>query len=139
MYFMAEYISPIGISLKCKMLITARKRSLWQGNIFIGVCQELCSRGGGLPQCMLGYHPTPGKADPPPGKAHPPSALHAGRYSQQASGMHPTLWGGGVCSRGCLGGCLFPGGGWWRPPRRLLLCCGRYASYWNAFLFSMIF
>ena len=28
-------------------LITARKRSLGQGNIFRSVCQELCSRGGG--------------------------------------------------------------------------------------------
>ena len=26
--------------------ITARKRSLEQGNIFIGVCQEFCSQGG---------------------------------------------------------------------------------------------
>ena len=29
-------------------VITARKRSLGQGNIFIGVCQEFCSRGEGL-------------------------------------------------------------------------------------------
>ena len=27
-------------------LITALKRSLGQGNIFIGVCQEFCSQGG---------------------------------------------------------------------------------------------
>ena len=79
---------------------------------------------GGLPQCMLGYHP-PGKQTPPwqgrppsketptppdkvepplpvarqtpparqtsPGKADlPPRAVHAGRYGQQAGGMHPT-------------------------------------------------
>ena len=46
-------------------------------------------------------------------------------------------WSGGVCSQGvCLGGLLCGGDG-------LLLmetspdgyCCGRYASYWNAFLF----
>ena len=28
-------------------IFTARKRSLGQGNIFIGMCQEFCSRGGG--------------------------------------------------------------------------------------------
>ena len=36
------------------------------------------------------------------------------------------------------GGCLFPGGGcvWRRTPRPADdYCCGRYASYWNAFLF----
>ena len=39
--------------------------------------------GGGLPQCMMGYHHPPGKADPP-------CAVHAGRYGQQGGGMHPT-------------------------------------------------
>ena len=34
--------------------ITARKRSLGQGNIFIGVCQEFCSRGGVLPGARWG-------------------------------------------------------------------------------------
>ena len=38
---------------------------------------------GGLPQCMLGYHP------PGPGR-HPPGAEHTGRYGQRAGGMHPT-------------------------------------------------
>ena len=28
------------------LLITARKRSLGQGNIFTSVCQEFCSQGG---------------------------------------------------------------------------------------------
>ena len=36
-----------------------------------------------------------------------------------------------------LGGSV-PGGAWWRHPRDGH-CCGRYASYWNAFLFSKIF
>ena len=127
-------------------IVTARKRSLGQGNIFSSVCQEFCSRGG-LPQCMLGYHhhphPPPQEqtpprsrhfppeadnpppeadpseappprsrhppgADPPPEadtpleadtpwsrhtaprKQTPPCAVHAGRYRQQAYGMHPT-------------------------------------------------
>ena len=49
-----------------KWIITARKRSLGQGNIFSSVCKEFCSQwggGGGLPQCMLGYH-TPGTRHP---------------------------------------------------------------------------
>ena len=56
---------------------------------------------------------------------------------------------GGLCSRGggglVLRGVLGPGGflglggggAWWRPPRDGH-CCGRYASYWNAFLFKHI-
>ena len=51
--------------------ITARKRSLGQGNIFIGVCQEFCSQGG-LPQCILGYPPPQGQTPPrPPGPGTP--------------------------------------------------------------------
>ena len=51
------------------LVFTARKRSLGQGNIFSSVCQEYSVHRGGLPQCMLGYHP-PG-ADTPPTR-HPP-------------------------------------------------------------------
>ena len=38
---------------------------------------------------------------------------------------------GGICSRGCL----LPGGVETPPPEAEGYCCGRYASYWNAFLF----
>ena len=61
-------------------IITAHKRSLGEGNIFSSVCQEFCTRGG-LPQCMLGYHPP---------EQTPPYTVHAGRYSQQVGGMHHT-------------------------------------------------
>ena len=50
----------VDIRLKC-LLVTARKRSLGQGNIFTLVCHSV--HWGGLPQCMLGYHP--------PDQAHP--------------------------------------------------------------------
>ena len=40
----------------CTPFITARKRSLGQGNIFIGVCQEFCSPGG----CLVQGVPVPG-------------------------------------------------------------------------------
>ena len=54
----------------------------------------ILSTGGGLPQCMLGYHPpgagtTPPRADTPQEQA-PPGAVYAGRYGQQAGGTHPT-------------------------------------------------
>ena len=43
---------------------------------------------------------------------------------------------GGARSWGCLlrGGSATGGGAWWRTPPDGY-CCGRYASYWNAFLF----
>ena len=67
------------------------QRSCGQGNIFTPVCHSFCSqRGGGLPQCMLGYHPpgadtplgsdtpvpdtTPQGADIPPQEQTPPGA-----------------------------------------------------------------
>ena len=80
-----------------KLLFTARKLSLGQGNIFSSVCQEFCSQGAAdtppdqAP--LLWTRPPPG-ADPPradlPRTRHPPWAEHAGRYGQQASGTHPT-------------------------------------------------
>ena len=89
-------------------IITARKRSLGQGNIFIDVCQEFCSQVGG--GCLSAWPPPPPpKSNPPPGadslgadtphsrhphsrhpRADTPGAVHAGRYGQQAGGMHPT-------------------------------------------------
>ena len=53
-------------------MVTARKRSLGQGNIFTPVCHSV--HRGGLPQSMLGYH-TPDHA--PPGTMHtPPRTMH---------------------------------------------------------------
>ena len=39
------------------IVFTARKRSMGQGNIFIKVCQEFCSLGGGggIPACLAGH------------------------------------------------------------------------------------
>ena len=44
--------------------------------------------GVGLPQCMLGYTPSPPGADPP--GAYPPPTVHAGRCGQQAGVTHST-------------------------------------------------
>ena len=93
---------------------TARKRSLQRLCFYTCLSVILFTRGG-LPQCMLGYHPqgagTPRKQIPPwtrhpPGAAPPPGAdppdqappgtrppsraVHAERYGQRAGGTHPT-------------------------------------------------
>ena len=94
-------------------LFTARKRSLGQGNIFRSMCQEFCPQGGGggcgIPACLAG-HMTNQQG----------GASSGGACS---GGGVPALE--GVCSRGVPGG--DPRDGY---------CCGRYASYWNAFLFG---
>ena len=73
-------------------LITARKRSLGQGNIFSSMCQEFCPRGGGLLQCMLGYHP-PWQADTPPASRHPSGKENPpGKADPPA--RRPPLWQG---------------------------------------------
>ena len=56
---------------------------------------SFCSQGG-LSPCMLGYHTSLREQTPhPPDQALPEAgtplgAVHAGRYGQQAGGMHPT-------------------------------------------------
>ena len=69
-------------------------------------------------------------------------AYLAGHMTNQQGGLLlgvPAL--GGSAPRGCLlrgGACS--GGAWWSPPSpRNGYCCGRYASYWNAFLFENVF
>ena len=123
--------------------------SLGQGNIFSSVCQEFCSQGGylgrfpprkytpwaGTPPGQvppLGRY-TPGQLHPPgqvpplrrytpgqlhpPGQVHPPRQLHPlGRYTPQQ--VHPP--GSSAC---------------WE----IRATSGRYASYWNAFLFYISF
>ena len=55
-------------------LITTRKWSLRQGNIFTPVCHSV--HRGGLPQCMMGYHTTPPNQAPPPGPGTPRTRHH---------------------------------------------------------------
>ena len=80
------------------VVITTRKRSLGQGNIFSSVCQEFCSRGGTLAGTPPGrYTPqgrytSPGQVHPfwagtpppgryTPGQVHPQAATPPGRYT----------------------------------------------------------
>ena len=81
-------------TLNLSLIVTARKRTLGQGNIFTSMCQEFCSCGG-LHHCMLGYHPPPVKADPlawrPPwqGRSPPRSAFWEIRST---SGWYASYW-----------------------------------------------
>ena len=77
-------------------LFTARKRSLGQDNIFIGVCQEFCSQAG---SASLHAGIPPPREQTPPGSRHPPTPQ-------------------------------------WKACWEIQSTSGRYASYWNAFLFS---
>ena len=81
---------------------------LWQGNIFTSVCQEFCPLGGHAWQ----------------------GGMHGG--GMPGGGVHGRghAWQGGVCSGGtCMAGGV--------RGRKNDNCSGRYASYWNAFLFGV--
>ena len=65
------------LSMSTERLITARKRSLGQGNIFRSVCQEFCPQGGGGGSASPGTPPGPGRYPPGPGRFTPPGP---GRY-----------------------------------------------------------
>ena len=67
--------------------ITARKRSLGQGNIFC-TCLSFCSQGGVPGQVLPRDQVSPGPGTPR--DQVPPQTVHAGRYGQQAGGTHPT-------------------------------------------------
>ena len=109
---------------------------LGQGNVFTGVCDSV--NRGGLPQCMLGYQhqssweQTPRSRPPsrhtpqsrhPPGTRHPPGPdTPLGPDTPPGADTHPPEQ---------------------TPPREadsgIRSTSGRYASYWNAFLFHHVF
>ena len=92
-----------------KTIITARKRSLVQGNIFTPVCHSV--HGGCYPSMPCRWYPSMpcrGVSDP---------------------GVVPTP--GDACS----GGLLLPGGAWWRPPPTATAASGTHPTgmhscYW---------
>ena len=91
--------------------------------MFLHVSVILFTRGG-LPQCMLGYSPGPGtppQDQAPPGSRHPPEHTPPEQTPQsRPPGTRPP-----PPSRHPQGADTHP---------RVGYCCGRYASYWNAFL-----
>ena len=126
----------------CRLRLCHRKGSFFtarnevgQGYIFTGVCDSVRGGGGGIPACLAGGIP---------------ACLAAGGwwYPSMPCRWYPSMpCSRGVCypsmpcSRGVgllLGGLLQ--GGWVETPREQTHppdghCCGRYTSYWNAFLF----
>ena len=91
--------------------ISARKRSLAQGNIFRSLCQEFCPRGtGGFCLSACWYTTPPMSRHPPgtrlPGTRHPPRSRHPPPRTR------PSL-----------------------PCWEIWSTSGRYASYWNVILF----
>ena len=150
------------ILLEC-ILVTTRKRSLGQGNIFIGMCQEFCSQGGGslLPGgiCSGGLQAHTqggnwGGSGPGP---HPRGKLRrirsrptpkgeieedqiqahtqGGNWGGSDPGPHPRGKLRGIRSRPTPKGEIE--GYEIQPPHDY--CCGQYVSYWNAFLFKIYF
>ena len=123
----------VNIFLFNGFFITARKRSLGQGNVFTPVCHSVCRGGSAQPpwrQTFLG-RPAPLDADPQ-GWADP---LGFGRHSHPSC-TPPRCWADPQCR---------PLWGWVDPPQmQTPLGLGRhpprrstsrrYASYWNAYL-----
>ena len=87
-------------SVRC--FITARKRSLGQGNIFRSVCQEFCPQGGVLPP---GGGTSSGVLPPVGGGCFLPGVLPPGGCFLRGVGVLPPgeggcfLWGGVASSR----------------------------------------
>ena len=118
-------------------IVTARKRSLGQGNIFTPVCHSVHS--GGMCGCW-------GVCALMPGGVH-----GCGGACMVAGGVCAWLWGacmvawegvwlpGGM--HGCRGACMVAGGHAWLLGGacvgydEIRSMSGRYASYWNVFLF----
>ena len=103
------------------MLITALKRSLGQGNIFTPVCHSV--HGGGV-------RGSEGVCVVAGGCAWLRGGVHGcqGACMVAGGGGHAWLWGVCMVAGGvCIG------------YDKLRSMSGRYASYWNAFLFILSF
>ena len=71
-----------------KIFITARKRSLGQGNIFSSMCQEFCPQGGGV--CLSACWDTTPGSTPPEHSPPPPRALTTTPESRHPQGADPA-------------------------------------------------
>ena len=109
--------------------ICYRPQRSWAKVMFLQASVILSTEGGGcLPQCMLGYHPTPWEHTPPsrnlPLEQTPLWSRHPPPGADTPPGAYPPEQ------------TDTPGT---RPPREadasIRSMSGRYASYWNAFLF----
>ena len=105
------------------LFITARKRSLGQGNIFTPVCHSV--HRGVLSQHALQVvspHALQGSAIPTCIAGGIPACLAGRCYPNMHCRWYPSMPCRGVrCKGGLVPGGLLPGVAWWRPPRWLLL------------------
>ena len=92
------------------------KRSFGQGNIFTSVCHSFCSGGGGWSRWGL-----------VPGRVSGPRGSQNFRGGLKIFGWRVSKFSGGLQ--------FFEGG----VSAGLRSTFGRYASYWNAFLFYILF
>ena len=127
----------VRILLEC-ILVTAHKRSLGQGCIFTGVCLSV-NRGGlpGRPPCKGDPPPLPGRPrcqGDPPTRETPQAHTQGGNWAESDPGPHPRGKLRGDQIQAHTQGGNSGGSGPDHPPHDDY-CCGRYASYWNAFLF----
>ena len=118
------------------LIVTACKQSLGQGNIFTPVSHSVGKGGGGFPACITG-HIT--RVVCLWGRGGGSASTGVCIQGESASGGAPFR---GVCLHGVgIQGGLPPGvGGLGRPsPKhyRIWSTSRWYASYWNAFLFSI--
>ena len=107
---------------------------VWGKVICLQVC--VCLQGGAIPACIAGGIPACLAAGLQGGlQAHTQGGSWGGSaWGVPAPGRCLVLgWGCLVLGGGCLlrGGCLVE-----IPPDSY--CCGRYASYWNAFLYGKV-
>ena len=98
--------------------------------LHLSVIHSVHGRGGGLPQCMLGYHPHPPGQTPSPGPDTPPEQTPPPLGPDTSTTTHPP------------GPDTTPPGA--DTPLReadssIRSTSGRYASYWNAFLLCVCY
>ena len=97
-YFCLKLLLDVGanpnVSNDWKVCVTCYRpqRSCGQGNIFTPVCHSVHG-GGGLPQCMLGYHTPLGADTPPPEQTpsqdHTPRTRHPPGPDTPWDQLHP--------------------------------------------------
>ena len=130
----------------CELLPPATK--LGQGNIFRSVYQEFCSLGGspglhprGRLRCLFGGIPRPtpkgeveglaGGVSRPTPRGEVEGSGWEGVSRSTPGGLQDHTWGvSKPRPRGCISAYTEAD-----TPQADGYCCGRYASYWNAFLF----
>ena len=116
-------VADLGFSRRCANLLLPSATKLRR--LCFYTCLSFCSQGGGcLPQCMPGYHPPPLRKHTHPWVAHPPGKHTPGKHTPTPPGSTPPEK-------------HTPPGS--TPPPGDSCRCRRYAFYWNAFLFGLIF